>query len=585
MSIKNFQQWTNNNSIYESNIKYGNTRFTKKSKEKFAFLNMFKDKYADHSTSGRIKNLKGVSIEELIKDLENFYGKKLEYVIVLPGEKPININQKSQYSSKYPTVEYKLDGKWYYLTLTEGDKGHIKITPDVYEMGIVYAYNTFVEGFKREDALKLGKIDLKYFEIYEDYIIDICKRIALNMPKQNSYLVWSGSDRGITIDWESNDATSKTDFYSKQNRYFLKMAGGSQLMSGSAEAVSIFKAALDYYEYHDKNLLEEEMVNLIENIKSKFININNIDTNISIIKSTAINKWIEYRVPMIKNIAKRLLDKKIVSNEKKFQKAIMAHAKAEIIRAGIGNRIGNWENWFIKGIEDGEKVFKEWWEKEFLNDLEETQRNIVNKILKATLNHRFLQEKLTELFTKNPEFLKWIIYEAATGNRKFTGQIEKLANEVDEKFVADNIFVFRPTGEIEKIEEITPEWSKKYTKYVKTKVSFKTSNKRASSAFRLIVDNFNFEYSIIDKIFEEEIKNFKQEIILINKGIKDIINNDKSLAKNIWDKLLNAIKKFYNNIIKKIINTLYEWAKKGIREFASLFGLIFQGEATVNINF
>jgi hypothetical protein len=569
-----------------------------------AFLKMFKGKYAKMAQRGRVSNLKGSSAEDLKNDLVKFWSptKITDFELIPAGTSGIHLSHGS-YSSAHSTVEYKLDGKWYFLTLAGGKQTGFTPSAADFEQGIAYAYNLQLKNTgTRAKALEAAGIDEEEFEVFESYVADISNKVASQMLKSGP-VRYTGKEQSKTAIvgkkqvWNVAKSPPKTDLYSDKGKISLKKGGGSRLMSGTSETQYVFNAALEYFQHHNSAFLMKDMLRVVSTIDSKFTRSLKLEQSVRSIKTDAGKAWVEFR----------LADKKFISDVNKFankndirtaKKAIEVatnHAKAEFISSGMGKRSAGWEENLIDGIPDFTAAFNDWWVGTYIKTIRKSQRINVQDVFAGTIDHVELEKNLRNIFEVEPEFLKWVIYEAATGVYKFSGQVAKLADDYSlPDAVANKLMVFNSNGiDSANSGDITPGWAKGYTSKVKTVVGFKVADGTASSSFQIISginENASFkEGNWIDSIISEETKMFEHELYNIEEGFKEQFNkaiaNVKTFVSDMWLKLEKTIANFYNKVFAKIIAQLKAFAQQGIKVFANALGITFTGNASVDIAF
>lgn len=474
-----------------------------------------------------------------------------------------------------------------------------------YEQGIVYYYNINQEGLDIDEAIQKGSLDSS-IESWIDVIQKTCEPVADSLPRGLGILVHSGKTAGsINSNWNGGDKTAKADLYSMKSNgghFSVKKKGGAQLMSSTAEAKSVFNAGLAYYEKYEKTspLVDDKF---IADLSKKISYVIKTPEGIGKVKQSGQNAWLNYRLPTVINQISKgnlTLSSAYQKNPSKpatsqaIAKAAEMHVKAEYAQAGIGDRKGNWEANLINGISDGNKEFTSWWENLYLPLFAKEQRKeVLQHVLDATQDHRDIQEKLRTTFTKDPAFLKWLIYEAATGQVKFTG-IPDLGN-TSNIAVANQFIIFDNSG-LDTLEDITINWAEDNVKNVKTTVGFKSSGGRSASSIRLSIGEILDESVIADScdtmesIIEREFNMFSKELLSINESFTSFFTNAASKAKTFvnqtWDMLVSAINSFYDKVIKKITDGIIAACGKSIQAISDFFGFSIEGECNpISISF
>ena len=104
-------------------------------------------------------------------------------------------------------------------------------------------------------------------------------------------------------------------------------------------------------------------------------------------------------------------------------------------------------------------------------------------------------------------------------------------------------------------------------------ISYKGSGRSKYIKFGI---NASVEHSM--PMLTEELNKLNTQYIL-NEGI---FQNVLKKAQNFVRQLANIFKRFYENVIKKFIQGLYDLAKRGITTFMDELGLEVNGQATIN---
>jgi hypothetical protein len=550
----------------------------------------YQPKWIDH-----IKNGKPFQLEpygEIIIDKSflksNGYGdKSLEQVLSGGGKDDIENFFKDGRS--FGTIIPSKDGKKYKLTdiskstFTGQGGGDIPKDAAYYEMGICVEYNKS-KGMNTPDAMKAASVDPKKYQRYEAHLTDVCSKVAKNLPNVGSALRQTGGDSySPASQWPSSDGTPKTDIYGgSSHRISVKKSGGSQLASGKGgDARGLFLGGLAFYETHSSATATKYLQNVVKQIETDFKSFNT-DNEVGKIREKATTSYIQWRVPQISK----------QTNAKAGD--IEKHAKAEAIAVGITGARGNWQSWFLEDVNVlGEREVMAWfdgyWKSQGTKDLQEEARNIVN----AAIDHKRLDSELKKAFNDN-EFKKWVVYEASSGNFKFSGNPD--LNSVNDA-IANEILVFDLNGGV-KVKTISDKWAASYASNVTPNVNFKSSGRQKYTALRLmqeskdfgitdfqndLVDIMNEEMESLNGLITESVEVFNELINEIN--FKQIISKIKKVAKRLMNRILDSIKRFYNNVIKKVINKIKEYIKLGINKFLDYIGVDIDGKVSLSINF
>jgi len=516
------------------------------------------------------------------------YGDK-SFEQILSGGTKDDIENFFKDGSSYGNIIPSNDGKKYKLTdiskstFTGQGGGEIPKDAAYYEMGICVEYNK-LKGMNTVDAMKAASVDPKKYQRYEAHLTNVCSKVAKNLPNVGSALRQTGGDSySSSPQWPSSDGTPKTDIYGgSSHRISVKKAGGSQLASGKGgDAKGLFLGGLAFYETHSSATTIKYLQSIVKQIETDFKSFNT-DNEVGKIREKASDSYLKWRIPQIK----KQTNAKDIDIEK--------HAKAEAIAVGISGASGKWESWFIDGVDvlnerEIMKWFDEYWKSQGTKELQEEARDIIN----AAIDHKRLDAELKKAFNDN-EFKKWVVYEASSGNFKFSGNSD--LNSVNDA-IANEILVFDLNGAVN-VKAINASWAAGYASNVTPNVNFKSSGRQKYTALRLVqeskdfgindfqndlMDIMNEEMESLNGLITESVEVFNELITEINFG--QIISKIKKLAQRLLKRILDSIKRFYDNTIKKVIKKIQEYINLGITKFLEYLGVDIDGSVSVNINF
>lgn len=527
-----------------------------------------------------IKNGKPFQLEpsgEVILDKKNLDSKgfgDISLLKLLQGGTKAEIGNFFKDGSRYAPILSGTNGKKYSLgqiskfTFTgKADGGNKKPDAAGYEMGICVEYNK-KQGMDFLAALTAAGGEEAKYAPYKNHLAEVCGKIVKNMPNMGNALKQTGADKYPPSSvWPSSNGTPKTDIFGgSANRISVKKVGGSQLASGKAgDAKGIFKAALSFYDKYDSKDGQTHIKNVIDNIEKDFKTYNS-DSGVGDLRNKAGKAFVDWRVTQIKSKAKPA--------------AIAKHAKAEAIGAGILGEKGKWENWFIEDVPqlDNNKVMKwfdGYWKSMGSKELQDEMKTVVE----MAIDHKRIDANFKKAFS-NDAFKKWAVFEAAAGTYKFTGTPNK---DAVHNGVANKILVFAEGGAVQ-VKDITEGWAKGYSSNVTPIVSFKSSKRSKSTAFRLMQEQIiQEETNKIDNLLTESIEQI--DTLLTEISIKGMIKSITKIAKNLLKKISDAIGNLWNNVIKKVINKLKQFASQGVEKFLDFIGIEIDGSATVTISF
>lgn len=214
-------------------------------------------------------------------------------------------------------------------------------------------------------------------------------------------------------------------------------------------------------------------------------------------------------------------------------------------------------------------------------------------IVDVSIKAKGWQESLTNFFDTNEKFKQWVIYEAASGEGKFTGKAAGSGSYTGkENSVANSMLVFTDTG-VNKKEDIY-KWSAANTSLMGSlSISYKGSG---SSRYIKMGISSGVEYenpsmiteeisNTLESIIDIELINYRGAMYQLNEGfldtVKGIYTSVKDTAKLIADKAKEILKKFYMAVIKKFMDKVFEWVSNGIDYLLEILGLKMVGDVSI----
>jgi len=332
-------------------------------------------------------------------------------------------------------------------------------------------------------------------KIAENIAEDI--RSKIKVPPNS--MIHFGKGNGKMISWWEGSGTPKTDLYSSRGNanISLKQQGGSQVMSGLAgETRSTFRASVKYM--GDKAPGDvEKLINDLESVLTKIMVQGNINNIAAAVKSKIIPQRQDIKTTSGKDIT-------VVIDKKKYEEE-------------------------MKQFVDWKKKMKE------------------------------LQPFFQNYFQTNKEFAKYFVYEAATGETKFSPDKFAYANwvvEFDSK-----------TGTKNKINSLSDGKGipSAYCESLANKVTIRISPKTptgskvttqgmgsSSGSFRLdIRENFA-------TFMENETKVFTESLLLTEENLDEIT-------------LFGKIKNWFKEIFVKVWGKVKALVKKGLEYVLDFF--------------
>jgi hypothetical protein len=470
---------------------------------------------------------------------------------------------------------------------------HESVTTDATntEMAICYHYNLLRSDGNKDRALSQAGITEKNFAKLTPQLLDIGKKVAVQMKDRGPWLLHSGSGSATNFYSQGRDVTPKADFVGDNKNYIsLKKAGssgsGAQLMSAkSGEAAGVVESAIGHYERNtsDDFSRNSDFLKAMDILENRMKETARNDLNVEVAKGkTDFEKWYVTRSPNALSLK---------SNRKLKAKDIEKHLKAELSLLGATRMSSSAQKNLIKGIppiskNELQNVF-DTYQKDGgikVGDVTVSARHLekvspdkltdpalkkqVTEVIQTSINATEWQTELQKFFDKNEELKKWLVYEAASGLYKFTGKYSDGSNYYgSQSAVANRILVFSENGikneyDILKYSMDNPQLANKVG------VSYKGSGR--SKYIKLgIAAHYESELPLL----QEELYHLQRQYIL-NEGLFIRV---KDKAAGFLNKLRSIVTRFFESVITKFINGIKQLAKEGVTKLLEGLGLEITG--------
>ena len=491
-----------------------------------------------------------------------------------------------------------------------------------YEQSICVEYNK-LKGMDDDSAIKAAGLKVKD---YNTMISNSAKltTVGAKVAKQLSAgkaLIHSGSAKGGKNYYKrGSDTTPKSDLYGDTNhRFSLKKHGdgqGAQLMSAkSGEAAGVFEGAAAHFSsvHPDETLKGMKTAMRILNVDLENTAMTKTEVDVGDAKKEFMRWYTEdsRRHGEVAKIVKRAKKEVVIGagtrNEKKYppkdktllsklDDIINSHTNAEARVSGAAAMAGNPETYLISV--DGSKVLVPDISK-YLKAFQKggafnraNMRKEAATMVQHSINSGPWQEELTKYLQKNEKLHLWLVYEAGSGHYKFTKEIatSTTAYTGSVSAVANKMLVFGDDGFHDEVDIM--KWAESNTnlvssldlsfkgskgsKYMSVRLGAEYSPSLSGAARRVLAEQYEHK-DFIDEaydIFEKELDEiFLEEGWLRNLG---------QLAGTVLSKVTDAIKNFYNNIIKKFIDLVSEWASNGLNFLMEALGIELEGNVSMS---
>jgi len=469
-------------------------------------------------------------------------------------------------------------------TFTSKGGGKIPSDPAYYEMAISKWHNIDNLGMKEDVAIAAAEVDINKYANFSDHLDEVGKAVAGSSEIKgiSGKLVYTGKrNYSPSPNWTTSEGTPKTDILNSKYRVSLKKKGGSQLTSGGpGDAKGLFTAGLEFYKKHDDgdSKLADSIISTVDSKFKKF----HADATVTEIKQAFANWYMDVRFPEIK----RTLPK----GKKYKDVAIQKHAKAEAMASNMISGRGNFTTWFIDGVPDETgKITKRF--KTYLKTIgNQDLRAAVQGVLEQNIVHKDLEAQFKNALADD-NFKKWVVYEAATGNYKFSGDSDVNSSH---EGIANSLLEFDLNGGTTFHTDME-KYAKSHSSAVKTVVGFKSTGRSKFTSFRLMNESNELvqEYDLnkdINSIMNEELNVLYTDMDdMLEDGMLDWaktgVKKLQKAGKQLFEKIKAYINKFFTNTITRVLDKLKEYAKKGIQFLVDVLGIEIDGSSELSIKF
>ena len=456
-----------------------------------------------------------------------------------------------------------------------------------------------------KNPIKDASLDVDEYSNVKPVLVEIGKKVASTLFKKDKSIgILKHFGRGNAKNYykslygvAANDTTPKTDIGDGgKNNLSLKEAGGAALMSPKGEeSTGLVKAAVDRYASSGGvvdasvaiDMLSKELDDLV--VEEMVLTVGGGEQKGA---KDAFRPWYY-------NKSGR---REILAKKEKNKKKQDLHMKAELSLHKVENSDKKWKDKIIKGIpplskkELRDEYFKAFIgseyslkgftiptkylktnnEKDLVANNTGLQKKVV-EILEVAIKQKAFQKKLGNEFKKNDEFAKYVIYEAASGHGKFTGDVKgQPTYSGKETAVANRIMTYdKNTGGV--ILEDIWEWSQKSGGLLvdNLQISFKSSKTTRKGYTKFAVNikkqkiPLNTESFVLNNVIEEEYNKITPTLVealndlkQLDEGILDYV---KKGFKSLKDATMNVTKKIrdvFTKFLKAVLNRFTEAAKK-----------------------
>lgn len=446
--------------------------------------------------------------------------------------------------------------------------------------------------------------------------------------KLGDVLHHAGTSTAPTHYDKGGDNTSKADFYDDNKNYVSLKDSGAQLSSAKAgETEGILLHALDQMAYaFDWDVLDG-VSDILELVETKLADNASNRVYVKIGKAKGVFKkwWIGKGNPRYHEVEKQATAA-AAPGKKVKPTQIANHLKKELANVGGSQKATNPTSGLLPGVKplspDEAKRIINAFNSSDPADIEDAkvslrhiEKRMRNGATEADFSKEALEEQVKWVIDSSIDQSEWedvlnnwtsqsknlrtcIIYEAASGEGKFTGDAKMTPTGSytgDVNAVANRMMVFSgsgPNAECAEYYDDMWEWAEKHNQLAsQINISFKGSGtdyyaklgistelklkplKEHKQACKVRNKNLN-----LDKIISEEYSNLMNDLKPLNltEGFS-LIKYAKDVATKIKDKIVNFFSRVYNRVTKVIS----EWGKKGLKYLAEMMGWKLGGSCKI----
>lgn len=484
------------------------------------------------------------------------------------------------------------------------------------ENSLCYYYNKQVGGLTPAQSKNFSGItstQAKSYPKISDGILTSMGSYIQNGP----YIKQSGREKGvISSDWKKWGATStdyKTDVYecdlsgkANGSRYSMKNQSARILGAAAGEANATFKAAYKHYEANGESVVPAQTKKVItENIKG-MMPFSGPQGNIpkqaeyQLTVNNAKDWTFEWYMSKDRDGSGRYKELRNVFGREVSDDSIEKHMKNELWFHKVIGGTYNSRNVLTKNNvsymiskNDMRKKLGEYAKSNFLKkqvkdfgvqsgNIEKAKEFVYNLVVNAFSSETW-QNKLREVLETDQNLKRWVIFEAASGWYKFSGQprIIKSASLPREVGIATHML---GVG----VDSVTVvpmlKWANDNRNLVSNiAINFKSSGNTQKTSRRA--------WNILS-IAMESYENFIDDKFILDEGVMDFLSGVgqkiSSLSRNTWNNIVDfftgivdlakeAWNSFLKNVAFKLIDYIVDLLDRGIDAFLSFLGYEIEG--------
>lgn len=375
----------------------------------------------------------------------------------------------------------------------------------------------------------------------------------------------------VSAKWRGRNNTPKTDIYeisgNKSQRKFSVKTGEARLLGAKKdEAMATFDGAYVHYNQNEKFVIPSS-------VKSQMTkNLSGMITDMS---------DVEFDISKLKNIFKEwyLTESGRSSELNGKPNDVVRHMKHELfyykLAAGSYNEsslLGGNDKFLIdkKKIEE---YMKKFYKSETLIRYVGKDKEQIKEATRAVQNAfdtNVWQESLRNILSRDARLSKWIVYEAASGMYKFTGN-PWTGNTLN---VPDSVAThfLKISGNSVSIETVYA-WSTANSNLVKNiSINFKGGGDSKWNILSLSAQEQHEEY-LVEGFFDYVRTKTGEVVNSIRKVYDDVVG----FFSELYEKFRGIVQSFYENYVQKTLNYVVDLLDRGVDAFLSFLGYEIEG--------
>lgn len=375
----------------------------------------------------------------------------------------------------------------------------------------------------------------------------------------------------VSSKWRGRNNTPKTDIYeisgNKSRRKFSVKTGEARLLGAKKdEAMATFDGAYAHYNHNEKIVVPSSVKSQItKNLSGMITDMSDVEFDISKLKKI-FKEW-------YLSESGRSSELNGKSND------VDRHMKHELfyykLAAGsfnMGSLLGGNDKFLIdkKKIE---QYMKKFYESETLIRYVGKDKEQIKEATRAVQNAfdtNVWQESLRNILSQDRRLSKWIVYEAASGMYKFTGNPWK-SNSLNVPDAVATHFL-KISGNSVSIETVYG-WSTKNSNLVKNiSINFKGGGDSKWNILSLSAQE-QYEQYIAEGFLDYVKKKTGEAMNSIRKVYDDVVG----FFSELYEKFKGVVQSFYENYIQKTLNYVVDLLDRGIDAFLSFLGYEIEG--------